>query len=155
MKDVKEIKIEIDGQGILCDVVNPARVIVRPMAKLENARPALDSIRGVAGVLGVEQEYNDLVVFADLSLLSLDALKAAVDGGGVKCQIASHEEVTVRFETAGSIPALKDDLARTKWVLNVAIDVEKKEVKTLCVKGRLTRAIVSGVMSKHGFKELK
>lgn len=154
-KDVKDIKIAVDGQSVACEILSPARVVVRPIGALEDATNALNAMKGVAGVTGVNKEFNDLVAYADLGTTSLDALKAAVEGTGIKCQIASHEEVKVKYTAAGNAEALKDDLSKTKWVLKADIDTAKNEVKVVCVKGRVTRTVIGSVMSKHGFPEAK
>lgn len=154
-KNVKDIKIAVDGQSVSCEILSPARVVVRPIGALEDPTNALNAMKGVAGVTGVNKEFNDLVAYADLSTTSLDALKAAVEGTGVKCQIASHEEVKVKYTAAGNVETLRDDLSKTKWVLKVEVDSAKMEVRVLCVKGRVTRSIVGSVMNKHGFPEAK
>jgi hypothetical protein len=154
-KNIKEIKIAIEGQGVSCEPVNPARVVVRPLGKIEKPDGALSALRGVAGVVEVAPDNNDLVAYADLKTLSLEALCAAVEGAGFKCQIASHEEIKVSYSAAGSVEPLKADLLRTKWVLKADVDAGGSCVKVLAVKGRVTKSAVKSVMAKHGFPEAK
>ncbi len=154
-KDIKDIKIAIDGQSIPCEAVNPARVVVRPIGKPEDPKPALGALKAVAGVVDVAQDNNDFIAYADLSKLSLADLIKSLEGSGVKCQIASHEEIKVRYTTTGSTDALKTDLMKTKWVLRVDVDAADSSVKVLAVKGRVTKDAVKSVMSKHGFPEAK
>jgi copper chaperone CopZ len=151
IREAKDVKIAIDGQALPNEILSPAKVIVRPMGKLENPDTAINAVKGVAGVVAAEQEYNDLAVYADLSAVSLESLMKAVEGSGVKCQISSHEEIKIKYGASGSLDALKNDLARTKWVLRV--QVEGSEVKVLTIKGRLTKAVVKSIMAKHGFPE--
>jgi hypothetical protein len=148
--DAKNIKIAIDGQGVAGELLSPARIVIRPIGKIEKPEAALAGVKGVAGIVAAETEYNDLIAYGDLSIVSLDTLEQSV---GVKCQIVSHEEIKIRFNGAGSIDELKKDLEHTKWVLKV--DVADSTVKVLAAKGRLTRALVKSVMTKHGFPEVQ
>jgi hypothetical protein len=149
--DAKNIKIAIDGQALASELLSPAKIVIRPMGKIEKPEAALAAVKGVAGVVASEMEYNDLVAYGDLSTLSLDSLEKAVEGSGAKCQIVSHEEIKIKYSGTGSIDELKKDLEHTKWVLKV--DIADSTVKVLSAKGRLTRALVKSVMSKHGFPE--
>lgn len=153
IREAKDVKIAIDGQSLPNEIVSPAKLVVRPMGRLENPDQALNAVKGVAGVVAAEQEFNDLAVYADLSTISLDALIRAMEGSGVKCQISSHEEIKVKYGASGAIDALRRDLERTKWVLRV--QVEGSQVRVLAVKGRVTRAVVKSVMAKHGFPEAR
>jgi copper chaperone CopZ len=153
VSDAKDIKIAIDTQGLTNEILSPAKVVVRPIGKIENPAAALAALKGVPGVVAAESEYNDLVAYADLSTASLDALVKAVEGSGVKCQISSHEEIKVKFGSSGSVEALKNDLGRTKWVLRVDVNAGDSSVKVLSVRGRITRSVVKSIMAKHGFPE--
>jgi copper chaperone CopZ len=153
--EIKKLKIAVETQGVSSEILSPARVIVRPMSQIEDASSALNALKGVGGVAAAEKEANDLIAYADLSTVSLDSLIKAVEGTGVKCQIASHEEIKVKFSAAGQTEQLKSDLAATKWVLKVEIVSAESSVKVVAVKGRVTRSVVKSVMAKHGFPEAK
>lgn len=155
VSDARNIKIAIDGQGLSNEILSPAKIVIRPIGKIENPANAVAAIKGVAGVVGAEQEFNDLVAYADLSTTSLDSLEKAVEGSGVKCQISSHEEIKVKYSACGKAEELKSDLARTKWVLKTEIGAGETCVKVLSVKGRITRALVKSIMEKYGFPEAK
>jgi copper chaperone CopZ len=154
-KDVKDIKIALDGQSVPCEAINPARVVIRPIGKVEKPEGVIGAIKGVPGVVDASTDNNDLIAYADLNTLSLDTLTKAVEGAGVKCQIPSHEEIKVRYSAAGTVDALKSELQRTKWVLRVDIDAADSSVKVLAVRGRVTRDAVKAAMSKCGFPEAK
>jgi copper chaperone CopZ len=153
--DVKKIKIAVDSAGVSCELLSPAKVIVRPTSQISDHTAALTALKGVAGVLATEKESNDLIAYSDLSAVSLENLIKAVEGAGIKCQIASHEEIKVKYTASGKVEELKDDLNQTKWVLKVDVDSAESCVKVLAVKGRVTRAVIKTVMSKHGFPEAK
>lgn len=153
--DVKKLKIAVETQGVASEVVSPARVVVRPMSQIDDASSVLNALKGVSGVIAAEKEANDLIAYADLSAVSLDSLIKSVEGAGAKCQIASHEEIKVKFSAVGQTEQLKTDLASTKWVLKVDVDSTDSSVKVLAVKGRVTRSVVKSVMAKHGFPETK
>jgi hypothetical protein len=93
--------------------------------------------------------------YADLSIVSLEGLEKAVERCGVKCQIVSHEEIKVRYKTAGSMETLKNDLARTKWVLKAEVCPGENCVKVLTVRGRVTHAAIKAVMERCGFPEVQ
>jgi len=153
--EMKKVKIAVDGQGVAAEVISPARVVVRPMGEINDATAALNALKSVSGVVAVEKDSNDLIAYADLSSASLDSLLKAVEGTGVKCQVASHEEIKVKFSATGKSDDLKNDLKQTKWVLRIDIDSSDSSVKVLAVKGRVTKAVVRTVMAKHGFPEAK
>lgn len=153
--EMKKVKIAVDGQGVAAEVISPARVVIRPMGQIDDATAALSALKSVSGVAAVEKENNDLVAYADLSIATLDGLLKAAEGTGIKCQVASHEEIKVKFSTAGKSDDLKNDLKQTKWILRVDIDTSDSSVKVLAVKGRVTKAVVKTVMAKHGFPEAK
>lgn len=153
--ETKRIKVAIDSQGVSSEIVSPARVVVRPMAVLDDPSRFLSALKGVPGVLAAEREGNDLIAYADLSTASIHSIRQAVEGTGIRCQIASHEEIRVKFGAAGTPEALTADLERTKWVLRAEVDPAESVVKVLAVKGRVTRALIKSVMSKNGFAEAK
>jgi copper chaperone CopZ len=153
--EIKKIKIAVDGQGVAGEVVSPARVVIRPMGQVEDASSAINALKGVSGVVASEKDMNDLIAYADLKTVSLDSLLKAAEATGIKCQIASHEEIKVKYTAAGASEPLKSDLSCTKWVLRVDIDASDSSVKVVAVKGRVTRSVVKSVMAKHGFPEAK
>lgn len=153
--DIKKVKIAVDGQGVASEVVSPARVVIRPIGQVEDGSAALTALKGVSGVVASEKEFNDFIAYADLTTTTLDSLQKAVEGTGVKCQVASHEEIKVKFSAMGKAEELKSDLSHTKWILKVDIDTAESSVKVLAVKGRVTRSIVKSVMDKYGFPEAK
>jgi copper chaperone CopZ len=64
VSDVKNIKIAIDGQALANEVISPARVVIRPIGKIERPEAAATALKGTGGVVAVEAEYNDLVAYA-------------------------------------------------------------------------------------------
>lgn len=154
-KDIKELKIAIEGQGLSCEAISPARVVVRPLAALEKSDGALSAMKTVSGVVDVAREGNDLIAYSDLAVISLDGLAKALENSGVKCQIPSHEEVKVKYGASGNVESLKAELLKTRWVLRAAVDSDGHSIKVLAVRGRLTRAIVATLMNKYGFRESK
>jgi len=153
--EMKKVKIAVDGQGVAAEVISPARVVIRPMGQIDDATAAVNALKSVSGVSAVEKDSNDVIAYADLSVTSLEGLLRAVEGTGVKCQVASHEEIKVKFSAAGKSDDLKNDLKETKWVLRVDIESSDSSVRVLAVKGRVTKAVVKTVMAKHGFPEAK
>ncbi len=151
VSEVKDIKIAIDNQSLSNEVLSPARIVIRPIGKVDKPEGVLGSIKGVSGVVAAEQDFNDWVAYGDLSVLSLEALIKACEGSGAKCQIVSHEEIKVKHTGTGATDALKNELSRTKWVLKV--DIVGGEVRVVTVKGRVTKAQVKATMSKLGFPE--
>lgn len=154
-KDVKELKIAIEGQGLSCEAVNPARVVIRPVGAISKPDAALSAMKGVSGVLDTARDGNDLIAYSDLETLSLEALAKALEGAGVKCQFPSHEEVKIKYGASGDPKALKAELQKVRGVLRADIDSEGQCVKVLAAKGRVTRAAVKSIMDKHGFPEAK
>lgn len=155
MDDVTEIRNIIDRQGVACEAVNPMRVVVRPIGQVSKPAVVLAAVRKVKGVLAAEKDGSDFIVYSDASTLSLAGLVNAARDVGVKCRIPSHEEFEFTLGRVGSVEALKEDLARTKWVLRADVHASAKTIVFLCVKGRVSRAALRTIAEKHGFFEAK
>jgi len=155
--DLKKLEIAVSNAGASAELVSPARVVYRPMVIVEDENKVLTAAKNVSGVQYVAKENNDFYIYADLASTSLDSIRSACEGAGVKGAIVSHEEIKVPFASgaAGNTMALQDDLAKTKWVVRVEIDAASNAVKVLAVKGRVTKALIKLLMIKHGFAEAK
>jgi hypothetical protein len=153
--DLNRLSAALNTNAISSELISPARVVYRPMAAVEDASRAIAAIQAISGVHHVSHENGDFRIYADLTCVGLGPIKAACDGAGVKGMFASHEEVKVSSGAAGQgdPSALREDLLRTKWVLNVQVD--GGSVTVLAVKGRVTRALIKSLMAKHGYSTRK
>ncbi len=156
-RDLGKLPITLANNGLFAEIKNPAKVVYRPMVQTEDAAKVIRALKAISGVHFVGNDNNDFQVYVDLELVSLEQIKSACEGVGIRGMIASHEEVRVSFGPGGqgNTSALSEDIARTKWVLNVDIDVSTNAVKVLAIKGRVTKALVKSLMAKHGFPEAK
>lgn len=135
------------------ELIDPAKVIFRPMASVDDDAKVTAALKGIAGVRQVVKEYNDFILYADLSTLNLDQVTGSA---GVKGMIATHEILKVTLPASGgNATSLLDELSRTKWVLKAEIEAASNTLKVLAVKGRVTRAVVKSVMTQCGFPETK
>jgi hypothetical protein len=152
--DLAKVKNTVSACGVSAEVVNPARVVYRPTVIVEDESKAVAALKAVAGVHYVCRESNDLVIYCDLAVTLLDSIRSSAEGAGLKGMINSHEEIRVPFTTqSGNLSALLEDLARTKWVLKT--DQDGSNVRVLAVKGRITKALVKSLMTRHGVAESK
>jgi copper chaperone CopZ len=155
--DLNKLTMAVNNNGISAEMASPARVVLRPMVVIEDENKVLTAVKAVSGVQYVSRENGDIVSYCDLTSVSLDSIKSACESTGVKGMIVSHEELKVGFGSggAGNTSALQDDLAKTKWVIKSEIDSGSNCVKVIAPKGRVTKALVKSLLSKHGFAEAK
>jgi copper chaperone CopZ len=152
---IEKIRNAAQNSGASCELLNPAKLIFRPMGQIEDESKLLSAIRGVSGVTTASKDLNDITFYADLSSLDLDAVTKAALGAGVKGQIVTHEVLKQALPAGGNPASLTDELGKTKWILKAEVDSSTNELKVLAVKGRVTRALVKSIMTKCGYPETK
>lgn len=154
--DINKLEMAVNNNGVAAELVSPAKVTFRSMVVIEDDAKVIAALKGVSGVQYVSRDNSDLYVYCDLSTTTLDSIRSACEGSGIRGMFASHEEVKVNFSAGnGNGPALQEDLSRTKWVLRVDIDSAANVVKVLAVKGRVTKALIKSLLNRHGFAEAK
>jgi copper chaperone CopZ len=154
-KDIDKIRTAVQNAGVSSELLNPAKMIFRPMGEVDDGDKLASAIKGVAGVTMATREFNDIHFYADLATLDMEKVIQAALGSGVKGQITTHELIKVGLTSGGDAAKLVDELEKTKWVLKAEIDASTNSVKVLSVKGRVTRTLVKQIMTKCGYPEGK
>jgi copper chaperone CopZ len=153
-KELNKLSMAVNNNGVSAELLSPARVGFRPMVQIDDEGKVLGAVKGISGVQYVSRENGDIQIYCDLSTTSLDSIRSACESAGVKGMIVTHEEIQVKFSAGqGNGGALVDDVAKTKWVLKA--EVVGDAVKVLAVRGRVTKALIKSLLSKHGFAEAK
>jgi hypothetical protein len=153
--DLNKLETAVNMNGVSAEIVNPAKVILRPMVVMDDESKVIAAVKGVVGVQYVTRENNDVVTYCDLASTTLGMIRSACESAGVKGAIVSHEEHKIGFGTDGNAAALQDDLSKTKWVVKVDVDSAGRSVNVLALKGRVTKSLIKSIMAKHGFAEAK
>jgi copper chaperone CopZ len=136
--------------GTPSEMISPLEIVFRPnrtpIQELDKLKKALKQIPGVAEVV---QSGNLFRCFATLDNDPRDIAKTAA-AAGYEGEVLSHEVVSFKLSGAGKHEEAGSELASCKYVVRVFIDED--EATCLCVKGRVTRALLKSVLQKCGFK---
>lgn len=149
--DVGDIEKSISLTGTACETISPLEVVFRPNIVVENDT-LKNALKGVSGVTVVIKSGNDFKCYCGVEI-DLNAIKTAASGAGVNGSVVSHEEIKLPLAGSGNAESAKRELKTCKYVLRA--DVTATEAKVLCVRGRVTRALVKSIVSKFGFAEAK
>jgi hypothetical protein len=149
--ELKKMEDELDSMHVSCEIIDPARVVIRPQEAVPLPHRAKEAVSRVQGVRAAEMDGNQLVVHADLSTLSLGGLLNEAERSGVKCRIVTHEELKVKFSGAGDSATLCAELDRIRGVIWIEVDSAEGAVRVVAVKGRLLTHALKSIMSKNGF----
>ncbi len=111
-----------------------------PIASPDKVKQTLSSVPGVKAVV---QDGNAFKCYADMET-ELGAVEAAAAGS-----VTSHEWLSLTA-SGGNEETAGRELGNTKYVL--CAEIGDEQVRVLCVKGRVTRALIKSLLTKAGFK---
>jgi copper chaperone CopZ len=144
-EDLAAFKPAMASTGVPSEMVSPLEIVFRPGSlPVQNPDKLKETLGKVPGVKAVVQDGNAFKCYADVET-DLAAIESA--GGSVM----SHEWLSLAVSAVpDNAETAVTDLANTKYVLRV--EVEDAQVKVLCVKGRVTKALLKSILTKNGFK---
>lgn len=136
--------------GVPAYVINHAHVTVSLKAVVTNASPKAlwDQVHAISGVKGAVVTASTTQIHADLSLLAVHELRAALRAAGYEGTLTTHIWAEIPVE-AGDAEKFEKELAGVRGVM--VIKRENNRIRTWAAKG-LTENAVKAAADEAGVK---